>query len=67
VALAAELARIDPAAPSARIAEITIFRPTRMAPPWFYRGQQPDCMAPVTRTAHLNKLGELPTIGNSIT
>jgi len=31
---AAEPARIDPAAPSARIAEVMMLRPVRMIPPW---------------------------------
>ena len=38
---AAEPARIDPAAPSARIAEMTMLRPVRMIPPCIFQGQHP--------------------------
>src|SRR5258707_371670 len=61
----ATLARIDPLAPSARIAEMMMFRPTRMTPPWLLPRSAARCMAPATRTAHLNNVGLLPVYGNS--
>ena len=62
----ATLARIDPPALSARMAEIMMFRPMRMTPPWLLPRSAARCMAPTTRTAHLNNVGLLPICGNSV-
>jgi hypothetical protein len=62
----ATLARIDPPVLSARMAEIMMFRPMRMTPPWFLPRSAARCMAPAARTAHLNNVSLLPICGNSV-
>jgi hypothetical protein len=59
-------AAIDPAVLSARMTEMTTFRPMRMTPPWILPRSAARCMAPAARTAHLNNLDLLPIFGNSI-
>jgi hypothetical protein len=60
------LASIDPAAPSAMIAEMMTVRPMDMFPPCLLPRSAARCMAPAARTAHLINMGSLPIFGNFV-
>jgi hypothetical protein len=59
-ASAMALSRNDLPAPSARIAEIVMFRPVCQTPPWLLPRSAAHCVVPAARTAHLNNAVLLP-------
>ncbi len=61
----AEPARIDPAAPSARIAGM-MDRLMRMIPPWHLPRSAACHMVPSARTAHLSHVDLLSVLGYSM-
>ena len=50
------LAEIDTAVPNPTMAEMMMYRLMRMTPPWLLPRSAARCMAPATRTAHLNNV-----------